>query len=94
MKHSKFAWIAAFAFSALAALPFCGRAQDDAAVFEKTTARLEKGGIAYSYTQGAAAYQMVDKMFNSFNVLIPEDASEAKDIFTAIRGIVDEFGRW
>ena len=92
MKHSKFAWIAAFAFSALAALPFCGRAQDDAAVFEKTTARLEKGGIAYSYTQGAAAYQMVDKMFDSFNVLIPEDTPEAKDIFTAIRGIVDEFG--
>ena len=92
MKHSKFAWIAAFAFSALAALPFCGRAQDDAAVFDKTTARLEKGGIAYSYTQGAAAYQMVDKMFDSFNVLIPEDTPEAKDIFTAFRGIVDEFG--
>lgn len=92
MKHSKFAWIAAFAFSALAALPFCGRAQDDAAVFEKTTSRLEKGGIAYSYTQGAAAYQMVDKMFDSFNVLIPEDTPEAKDIFTSIRGIVDEFG--
>ena len=93
MKHSKFAWIAAFAFSVLAALPFCGRAQDDAAVFEKTTARLEKGGIAYSYTQGAAAYQMVDKMFDSFNVLIPEDSPEAKEIFTAIRGIVDEFGQ-
>lgn len=92
MKHSKFAWIAAFAFSALAALPFCGRAQDDAAVFEKTTARLEKGGIAYSYTQGAAACQMIDKMFESFNVLVPEDTPEAKEIFTSIRGIVDEFG--
>ena len=92
MKHSKFAWIAAFAFSALAALPFCGRAQDDAAVFDKTTSRLEKGGIAYSYTQGAAACQMVDKMFDSFNVLVPEDTPEAKEIFTAIRGIVDEFG--
>ena len=92
MKHSKFAWIAAFAFSALAALPFCGRAQDDAAVFDKTTSRLEQGGIAYSFTNGAAAYQMVDKMFDSFNVLIPEDVPEAKEIFTAIRGIVDEFG--
>ncbi|MBR2964187.1 MAG: hypothetical protein IKC53_08285, partial [Lentisphaeria bacterium] len=92
MKHSKFAWIAAFAFTALAALPFSGRAQDDAAVFDKTTSRLEKGGIAYSYTQGAAACQMVDKMFDSLNVLIPADTPEAKDIFTAIRGIVDEFG--
>ena len=92
MKHSKFAWIAAFAISALAALPFCGRAQDDAAVFEKTTARLEKGGISYSYTQGAAAYQMVDKMFDSFKVLVPEDVSEANEIFDAIRGIVEEFG--
>ncbi len=92
MKHSQFAWIAALAFSALTALPFCGRAQDDAAVFEKTTSRLEKGGIAYSYTQGAAACQMVDRMFDSFNVLIPEDTPEAKEIFTAIRGIVDEFG--
>ena len=92
MKHSKFAWIAAFAFTALAALPFSGRAQDDAAVFDKTTSRLEKGGIAFSYTQGAAACQMVDKMFDSLNVLIPADTPEAKDIFTAIRGIVDEFG--
>jgi hypothetical protein len=79
-------------FTALAALPFSGRAQDDAAVFDKTTSRLEKGGIAYSYTQGAAAYQMVDKMFDSFNVLIPEEVPEAKEIFTAIRGIVDDFG--
>jgi len=92
MKHSRFAWIAAFVFTALAALPFSGRAQDDAAVFDKTTSRLEKGGIAYSYTQGAAAYQMVDKMFDSFNVLIPEEVPEAKEIFTAIRGIVDDFG--
>lgn len=92
MKHSKFAWIAAFAFTALAALPFSGRAQDDAAVFDKTTSRLEKGGIAFSYTQGAAACQMVDQMFDSFNVLVPADTPEAKEIFTAIRGIVDEFG--
>ena len=92
MKHSKFAWIAAFAFTALAALPFSGRAQDDAAVFDKTTSRLEKGGIAYSYTQGAAACQMVDKMFDSFNVLVPAEVPEAKEIFTAIRGIVDELG--
>ena len=92
MKHSKFAWIAAFAFTALAALPFSGRAQDDAAVFDKTTSRLEKGGIAFSYTQGAAACQMVDKMFDSLNVLIPADTPETKEIFTAIRGIVDEFG--
>ncbi len=92
MKHSKFAWIAAFAFTALAALPFSGRAQDDAAVFDKTTSRLEKGGIAFSYTQGAAAFQMVDKMFDSLNVLVPADTPEAKEIFTAIRGIVEEFG--
>lgn len=92
MKHSKFAWIAAFVFTALAALPFSGRAQDDAAVFDKTTSRLEKSGIAFSYTQGAAACQMVDQMFDSFNVLVPADTPEAKEIFTAIRGIVDEFG--
>ena len=92
MKHAKLAWIAAFAFTALAALPFSGRAQDDAAIFDKTTSRLEKGGIAFSYTQGAAACQMVDQMFDSFNVLVPADTPEAKEIFTAIRGIVDEFG--
>ncbi|MBQ7732362.1 MAG: hypothetical protein IJT68_11050 [Lentisphaeria bacterium] len=92
MKHAKFAWIAAIAFTVLAALPFSGRAQDDAAIFDKTTSRLEKGGISFSYTQGAAAVQMVDKMFDSFNVLVPEDTPEAKEIFTAIRGIVDEFG--
>ena len=92
MKHSKFAWIASIAFTVLAALPFAGRAQDDAALFDKTTARLEKGGIAFSYTQGAAATQMVDKMFDSFNVLVPEDDPEAKEIFGVIRGIVDELG--
>lgn len=92
MKHSKLAWIASLAFSVLAALPFCGFAQDDAAVFDKTTARLEKGGIAYSYTQGAAAYQMIDKMFDSFNVLIPEDVPEAKEVFDVIRGLADEIG--
>ena len=105
MKHTKFAWIAAFAFSALAAVTFisCGKA--DAAsgasaaastgnsVFDKTTAHLEKGGIAYSFTDGASAYQMVDKMFDSFDGLIPAEIPEAKSIFDAIRDFAaNEFG--
>jgi len=92
MKHTGFAFLAAITVSVLAALPFTGRAQDDAAIFDKTTAKLEKGGIAFSYTNGAAAYQMVDKMFESFDSLIPEDVPEAKQIFDAIRGFADELG--
>lgn len=107
MKRSKFAWLAAFAFSALVAVTFvsCGKedtekavtgaggvASAPATVFDITTARLEKGGIAYSFTDGAAAYQMVDQMFDSFGPLV-QDIPEAKNIFDAIRGFVgDEFG--
>ena len=108
MKHSKFAWIAAFAFSALAAVTFisCGKVEASKAdsavsadastgnsVFDKTTARLDKGGIAYSFTDGASAYQMVDKMFDSFDGLVPEDIPEAKEIFKAIRDFAgNDFG--
>ena len=113
MKHSKFAWIAAFAVSALAAVTCISCGKEEAAeaaagstgsasaaaagtgnaVFDITTGRLEKGGIAYSFTDGAAAYQMVDKMFDSFGTLIPEEVPQAKEIFDAIRGFVgDEFG--
>ena len=106
MKHSKFAWIAAFAVAALAAVTAISCGKEEAApnagaaaagstgntVFDKTTARLEKGGIAYSFTDGAAAYQMVDKMFDSFDTMIP-DVPEAKKAFDAIRGFAgDEFG--
>ena len=106
MKHSKFAWLAAFAVSALAAVTFISCGKEEAAseastaavstgnaVFDKTTARLEKGGIAYSFTDGAAAYQMVDKMFDSFDGLVPEEIPQAKEIFDAIRGFAaNEFG--
>ena len=112
MKHSNFAWIAAFAVSALAAVTTISCGKEEAApkadastatattavstgntVFDKTTAHLEKGGIAYSFTDGASAYQMVDKMFDSFEGLIPEEIPQAKDIFNAIRGFAaDEFG--
>ena len=104
MKHFKFAWIAAFAVSALAAVTFISCGKDDASkaapsvstgnsVFDKTTAHLEKGGIAYSFTDGASAYQMVDKMFDSFDGLIPEGIPEAKEIFDAIRDFAgNEFG--
>ena len=108
MKLSKFAWIAAFAVAALTAVTTisCGKeeaekavtgaggaASGPATVFDITTARLEKGGIAYSFTDGAAAYQMVDKMFDSFGGLIPEEIPQAKEIFDAVRGFVgDEFG--
>ena len=102
MKHAGFACLAAFAVSILAALPFAGCGKGDAGqqapaasgsvVFDKTTAHLEKGGIAYSFTDGAAAYQMVDKMFDSFDTMIP-DIPEAKKAFDAIRGFAgDEFG--
>ena len=93
MKHSGFAWIAAISLSVLASLPFSAAAQDSNPVFDKTTARLEKGGIAYSFTDGAAAYQMVDQMFDSFEGLIPEDVPEAKTIFDGIREFAgSEFG--
>ncbi len=92
MKHAKFAWIAAIAFTVLAALPFSGRAQDDAAIFDKTTSRLEKGGISFSYTQGAAAVQMVDKMIDSFAVVLPGDEDGTKELLKTIRGIVGDFG--
>ncbi len=110
MKHSKFAWLAAFAVSALTAVTFIGCGKEETAskadassataavstgntVFDKTTAHLEIGGIAYSFTDGAAAYQMVDKMFDSFDGLVPEGIPEAKKIFDAIRDFAaNDFG--
>ena len=93
MKHSVFACIAAVSISALAALPFSAPAQDSNPVFDKTTARLEKGGIAFSFTDGAAAYLMVDKMFDSIEGLIPQDTPEAKQVFDGIREFAGgEFG--
>ena len=93
MKHSGFAWIAAFSLSVLAALPFNAAAQDSNPVFDKTTARLEKGGIAYSFTDGASAYKMVDQMFDSFEGLVPEGVPQAKQIFDGIREFAgSEFG--
>ena len=112
MKHSKFAWLAAFAVSALAAVTFIGCGKEEASskadtsasaassaistgntVFDKTTARLEIGGIAYSFTDGAAAYQMVDKMFDSLDGLVPKGIPEAKKIFDAIRDFAaNDFG--
>ena len=84
MKHSGFAWIAAFSLSVLAALPFTAAAQDSNPVFDKTTARLEKGGIAYSFTDGAAAYQMVDGFPNGFGRshrdFIAEDDADFADL--------------
>ena len=93
MKHSVFACIAAVSISALAALPFSAAAQDSNPVFDRTTARLEKGGIAFSFTDGAAAYLMVDKMFDSIEGLIPQDTPEAKQVFDGIREFAGgEFG--
>ncbi len=107
MKRFKFAWIAACAFSVLAAVTFigCGKeetaekavtgaggaASGSATVFDITTSRLEKGGISFSYTEGAAACQMVDQMIDSFQVIIPDDP-EAKKILTAVREIVGDIG--
>ncbi len=92
MKHAKFTWIAAIAFTVLAALPLSGRAQDEAAIFDKTTSRLEKGGISFSYTQGAAAVQMVDKMIDAFAVVLPGDEDGTKELLKTVRGIVGDFG--
>jgi len=107
MKHSKLTWIAALAVSTLAAVTFigCGKEEKDGAltgaggaasapatVFDITGSHLEKGGIAYSFTDGAAAYQMVDLMFDSFGGLV-KDVPEAQKVFDAIRSFAgDEFG--
>ena len=107
MKHSKLAWIAAVAFSVLAAVSFVGCGKEEATkaeasagaaatsgsvAFDKTTARLEKGGISYAFTDGAAATQMIDKMFDSFTVLVPADVPEAKKILDAIHDFTNELG--
>ena len=78
MKRFKFAWIAACAFTVLAAVTFIGCGKEDApekavtglggaasgpaTVFDITTSRLEKGGISFSYTESAVACQMLDHM--------------------------------
>jgi hypothetical protein len=107
MKHSKLAWIAAVACSVLAAVTFigCGKeetpkaeavsgaaASSGSTAFDKTTARLEKGGISYAFTDGTAATQMIDRMFDSFGVLVPADVPEAKKILDAIRDFTNELG--
>ena len=91
MKHKGLAWIAAVAFSVLTALPFTGRAEDSAAIFDKTTAPLEKGGISFSFTNGEAAYQMVGRMFESFNAIIPE-GSDASEILEFVQGAFNDLG--
>lgn len=92
MKHTGLACLAAFAVSVLAALPFAVRAQDNAAeVFDKTTSRLEKGGISYSFTNGEAAGMMVDKMFDSFDVLAKDNAA-AQGILQLVRSTIDDLG--
>ena len=103
MKHTGFACLAAFALSVLAALPFAGCGKQDAAsagsagtatsnaVFDKTVAPLELGGVAFSYTDGAAINEMVGKMFDSFDGLIPDDPI-AKKIMGVVRSSIDEFG--
>ena len=107
MKRFKFAWIAACAFTVLAAVTFIGCGKEDApekavtglggaasgpaTVFDITTSRLEKGGISFSYTEGTAACQMLDRMIDSFEVLLPDDPG-AKKILTTVRGFTDELG--
>lgn len=107
MKRFKFAWIAACAFTVLAAVTFIGCGKEDpaekpftgaggeasgpATVFEITTSRLEKNGISFSYTESAVACQMVDQMIDSFGVLLPDDP-EAKKILTTVREFTGELG--
>ena len=91
MKHKGLACLAAVAISAFAALPFTGRAEDSAAVFEKTTSRLEQGGITFSYTNGEVAYTMVDRMFDGIAALIPEE-SEGQEIVKFLHGVFDDLG--
>ena len=92
MKRSGLACLAALAISVLAALPFAGRAQDNvAAVFDKTTSRLEKGGVSFSFTNGEAANKMADKMFDSFKALTEGDSS-AEGILQNVRSIFDDLG--
>ena len=62
MKHSGFAWIAAISLSVLAALPFSAAAQDSNPVFDKTTARLEKGGQYPFSTPRDAFAALIDKV--------------------------------
>ena len=108
MKHTKFAWLAAFAVSAIAAVTFlgCGKeepaekavtgaggaASGPATVFDITTSRLEKGGISYAFTDGAAATQMIDRMFDSFGAIVPADIPEAKKILDAVKDFTNELG--
>ena len=91
MKHKGLACLAAVAISALAALPFTGRAQDSATLFHKTTSRLEQGGITYSYTNGAATYKMVEMMFDSVEAVLPENP-QMKEILNVVRTSFDELG--
>ena len=91
MKRTCFAVLASAAFSVLALLPFAGNAQDGAA-FDKTTARLEKGGVSFTYTDGAAINVMVDQMVDSFaKILTPDDpevASFPEEDIQKILGVV------
>ena len=91
MKHKGLACLAAVAISALAALPFTGRAQDSATLFDKTTSRLEQGGISYSYTSGVATYKMVDVMFDSIGTAV-QDKPQFKEILDVVRTSFGELG--
>ena len=91
MKRTCLAVLASAAFFVLALLPFAGSAQDSAA-FDKTTARLEKGGVSFAYTDGAAINVMVDQMVDSFaKILTPDDpevASFPEEDIQKILGVV------
>ena len=91
MKHKGLACLAAVAISALAAFPFTGRAQDSATLFDKTTSRLEQGGISYSYTSGVATYKMVNLMFDSIDSVV-QDKPQFKEILDIVRTSFDELG--
>ena len=99
MKRSILAFLASAAVSLLALLPFAGSAQDGAA-FDKTTARLEKGGVSFAYTDGAAINVMVDQMVDSFaKVLLPEDpemqaipVEDVKEILGIVKSAIGDLG--
>ena len=99
MKRTCFAVLASAAFSVFALLPFAGSAQDGAA-FDKTTARLEKGGVSFAYTDGAAINVMVDQMVDSFaKILTPEDSEaqalpeeDVKKILGVVKKAVGDLG--
>ena len=91
MKRTLFAFLASAAFSVLALFPLAGHAQDSAA-FDKTTARLEKGGVTFAYTDGAAINQMFDQMVDSFASILPDDP-EIKKLLDVAKSAIGDLGQ-